>query len=469
MALKNVVLLIFIAITNTTSINTFSQSFIGLNNTENVITETFNNPAFAVNDDVMQINLAGFGFLAGSNAYLFRRNGKIVRNWVEGQDFFKDNDPGNKAVWMNIDILGPAVSFKVKKKYNFAITTRSRYFLNVDNLNPDVFGLIDGKPKNHPDAYSLNNFSLTSQFFSEINLIYSGYLYHSEEHNLTGGIGVKYLIGAGAAGVGTPDLKFNVYENNMMNNVRGVVNFAFTPYANKWLSEGNPFVALQNGLNNTGLGLDLGLRYEYTPLEGMVGKNSGYLFWIAISITDIGSINYTASSTTGTYIANADTIDLNKLNKSANTTYGDYIYQYKNDSVFKINNAKNKFKVGLPTALHINGDFKLLDILYFNANILLNLRKPSTENFGSHYISTLAFTPRLQWKYFGVGMPFSYNAYKDANIGIVLYAGPFYIGSSTLISSFAQSNIYNIDAYAGLSFRIKSKNHDLYGRGEYYE
>src|SRR6185437_16571688 len=101
---RTCLLLLFITTNTINSTNTFAQSFIGLNNTENVITETFNNPAFAVNDDVMQINLAGFGFLAGSNAYLFRRNGKIVRNWVEGQDFFKDNDPGNKAVWMNIDI-----------------------------------------------------------------------------------------------------------------------------------------------------------------------------------------------------------------------------------------------------------------------------------------------------------------------------------------------------------------------------
>lgn len=444
-----------------------AQSFPGLSHDKNTISEIFTNPGYALNDDAFQVNVFGVSFLAANNGYAIRKKDIFSGADPEGgTNYFKLPGEFSRSAWVNLDMIGPAVSFKIKKKYSFAISTRARFMANVDNLSKDLFQLIDNKSSDTNFIYKINNLSLTTQVFSEVNLMYSGYVYQSEDYNVVAGIGFKILSGIGAAGLGIPNGQFQIGEDNIARHIKGSINVAFTPYANTWLSSAKPLDALDNAANNRGYGLDIGAIYSYTPATGVHFNHEGYTFRLAASVTDIGSINYYASSTTGSYKGNSDNFNQNNIDRDPTHTYGQIINQYMVDSVITQTASKTKFKMGLPTALRLNADMKVGSSAHYNSyiniNLVLNLRKPSADNFSTHYVSTCTITPRMLWRSFGVGIPFSFNANKQGFLGVVMYAGPFYIGTSSLANFLILKNMYSADGFAGLSFRIPGKKKELY-------
>src|ERR1700744_2351002 len=107
-----------------------AQSYTGLALSQNVITDVFTNPAYVITDNDFQINVFGASGYVGNNGYYLNKDGiGSVLNGVGNPYFSKSSNNYTKAIWGNADFLGPAASFKIKKKYNVAITTRLRYLL----------------------------------------------------------------------------------------------------------------------------------------------------------------------------------------------------------------------------------------------------------------------------------------------------------------------------------------------------
>jgi len=443
-----------------------AQPFIGLPSADNTIMLVPENPAFAVHDDVIQANIASIGGIVGGNSFAFNpsvynflNNGTISNN----TDYVKQYGGARKNFNATIDIMGPGASFKIKKKYNVAITTGARYLLNSDNLSTDVFGLLGTNPKYEADTVNthlVHNYSLVAQVYSQVGFTYGGYLYNSQEQTLKGAVTLKVLIGAGAVGLGIPSVNFATHNNDGNTyNLAGNANIAFTPYANKWAITPNPFTAFSQGSFNGGVGFDMGLVYEiHKPENYRLQKK--YTVRLAISITDIGGIGYTASSTTGGYSATIKDTVRNQavsynIQNNSSTTFGSIINTYTKDSLLTQTSSKSKFRVGLPTALRMNADIKIDENYYINANALINLRAPSADKFVNHYITGITVTPRYMHNGFGIGLPFSYNTAAQTYIGAVVFMGPFYIGIPTIYNMLVTRDA--ISAYAGLSFRIKSK------------
>ena len=444
--------------------NSIGQSFLGLYGTDNSVTQIRDNPAFAVHEDRAQINIFGIGGEIGGNSILFKRralgfldSGKAGM----GTDYFRSYDNGDKRFWGNVEINGPGASVLIRKRYFFAITTGLRYLLNSDHLDAGVFNLLGAnavRDTNTTDSFNVKNYSITSQVFAELNLSYAGFLYESEDYKLIGGITLKLLDGIGAAGMGISQASFKTYNNDgIAYNVNGNANVAFSPYANSWAITNDPLHAITRPTSNIGAGLDLGLVYYMNPNETMQ-KKKGYLVRFAASITDIGSISYTSSSTTGSYTINNKNIDFRGLQNNADITFGNRIFNnYLVDTTAVPTGSAKKFKVKLPTALHLNADMKINEHFFVNANLLGNLRAPSADYYSNHYISTLSITPRYMYKIYGIAMPFSFNEYKQGYLGAILFIGPAYIGSGSLLQMAASNSINNANLYLGGTLRIKPK------------
>ncbi len=441
-----------------------AQTFLGLYGTENCVTQIRDNPAFAVHEDRAQINFLTVGGEIGGNALMFKKG--IYKSFTTGEatmdkDYYRSYDKHSKTMWGNMEVIGPGASVLVKKKYFFAVTTGMRYLMNSDNLDNNVFrimGVNSYVDTNLTDSFKVKNFAITAQVFSELNLTYAGYLYQSEDYTLVGGATVKVLNGIAAAGLGIEDASFKTYNNDgVAHNVIGTANVAFTPLANKWAITNNPFTSLRNPANNMGVGADLGVVYYMNPNETLF-RRRGYISRLALSITDIGSISYSASSTSGKYTVNNKDIDLKSVQNNSDVTFGTRIFNdYLIDTVAKPSGSTKKVKFGLPTALHLNGDFKIEDRFWVNANVLINLRKVDAENLSNHYISTLTVTPRYTFGQFAVSVPFSFNVQKQGYMGLILFAGPVYIGSGSLLQMTASNSINNLNLFVGSSLRIKPK------------
>lgn len=450
------------------SARAIAQSFIGLNHDKNVITEVYDNPAMAMTGDFCQVNVIGFSMLGQNNGYSFNKSDLLSGSAMEsGVSYHKLPGTFTRTAWANVDILGPGATVMVRKNFTVGVTTRMRYFTNVDNLSNAVFQLIDNKVPDTSFVYHVDNTATVTQSFAEINFLASGYLYQDEDRSLSAGVGVKLLYGVAGAAIGMDHGQFQMHADNVPYHFKGsVVNIDYTPYANKWLSNGDPLGSLDQSVGKGGLGMDIGFVYSYTPHVDISGHNNGYVFRLSVSVTDIGSIKYPASSSSGSYKSKADSFDINTLDRDPNTTYGQIIDRYIKDSVITQTDSRKDFKIGLSTALRMNADLKISDAPHFNAyincNVLLNLRKNTPENFSTHYISAITFAPRFMWKNIGFGVPFTFSANKQGFLGGVFYAGPFYIGTSSLGNFLILQDVTAADAYIGMSIRIPTRKKDMY-------
>ncbi len=446
-----------------------AQGLMGCYSTYNNVNLIGENPAYAVTDDRAQINVLGFEALAGSNALLFNRSvlGFLATgNAVPGTDYVKDPTMGDRSMRLNMNIIGPGASFRVLKKYTFAITSDLKYQVNVSHLDNYVFMALGANGVTYPAAgstYNLNNFSMVAQMYKEVNFSYGANFMENEDMTMAGGISLKCLIGIGAFAAGIPHASFTANGmDGMAYHVNGNINVAFTPYANKFALSNSPLNAGQNSSNDLGIGADVGVVY-YLHINNTMHRKKEYQLRLAASVSDIGSINYSASTTTGSYSITNKTIDYHSIQNNPQETFGSRIFnEYLTDTVARSTSSGSKFKVGLPTAFHLNADVNVTqEMFYINGNLLLNLRTPSAGKYASYYVTTFTLTPRFIFNKeteFAVGMPFSYNVLGQGTCGAVLFYAPFYIGSGTLFNFLADTNIKNINLYGGFTFRIKPKH-----------
>ncbi len=445
-----------------------AQTFTGNYNGDNTINIIGDNPAFAQTGDRGQVNLVSLGTNGGGNYLLFNRSafGFLTDGLISpGTDYVKNPAAASRSMWLNMDLQGPGFSVSFKKKYAFAFTTGVRYLVNSNNLDNDVFthlGVNTGMLRPTQDTYRINNFSFTSQVFREYDFSFATKVFETEDRHLSLGITAKLLAGAGAMGLTIPQASYTTTDNDgIAYNVNGKANFAFTPYANKYALTNSPLNALHNATNNMGLGFSAGAVY-YLHINNTFSREKNYQARIALSVTDIGSISYSASSTSGSYLFNDAQIAYRNTTNNPNATFGNRVFnEYLMDTVARAQASASRFKVSLPTALHFNADINITrEIFYLNANVLLNLVNPSSAKYTNYYVSTVTITPRYYIspdKDISFGMPFSYNSLKQGGLGGVAFVGPFYVGSRTLFNMFINNMYNNIDFYAGLSVRIKQK------------
>src|SRR5690606_2550823 len=185
-----------------------------------------------------------------------------------------------------------------------------------------------------------------------------------------------------------------------------------------------------------------------------------YLFSIAASLTDLGSIGYIADTGSGKY-------DVNVVNRF-DTAYQKISYEGVNDYMLRAIDSSvsssemiGKFRMGLPTALRINADYNVSEKMNFAVNMLLNLRGNSKNIYKPAYVNYINMTATFGGRYFSFGLPFTVIGYQTFSIGAILRAGPFYIGSTSALGMLMSSRISSIDAYAGFVWKFRK---DLYSR-----
>ena len=85
------------------------------------------------------------------------------------------------------------------------------------------------------------------------------------------------------------------------------------------------------------------------------------------------------------------------------------------------------------------------------------MKGSNSSVFRPGYVGYLNVTPRIDLKFFKFGIPITMMRYRSLNMGAVMYLGPLFLGSNTLISAVAGQNISNIDVYSGLAFKITKR------------
>lgn len=444
-----------------TPIHSSAQQFIGLNTTDySAIQHMATNPAWVNNsENGVEAMLFSVNALAGTNAYTLDKRfifSGFKGKAIEDEDYYRDPQTHNKYLWGNIEINGPAISFKHKDNHHFGIFTRGRQIYRAGNVSSTNFRMLGTETPelfvDQPVIFKKAGF--TTHTFTELGLTYGRILHNDYYSILKGGFSLKYLMGFVAGSVYSDELTYIPGEDSITG-IKGDLNVNYTHNIDPY-TKGNAQNYLSEWLNRAGrwgLGLDLGMQYEYHP-NGNPNEPTPYLFSIAASITDIGGIGYVADTGSGTYNINVAHIDTNRIIKPEYEGVGEYFVRLDKDSLLGNGEMSEKFRVGLPTAFRLNADINAGDNLNFAVNLLLNMRGNSKTIYRPAYVSYINFTPTYGSKNFKVSIPFTVIGYQSFTVGTTIRVGPFYVGSTSIASSFISNNISNIDAYIGLVWKF---------------
>lgn len=442
-----------------------AQVFMGLQGIENTVSQIKENPAYTVTGDLAQISFGNIGCSVGGNSVLFKRS--IVGFLDSGRatmdvNYSRNYDRQPKSFYGNIEINGPACAFLLFKKYFVSASTGLRYLANSDNLDYKTYRMLGVNPYMSPnvsDTFTINNYALTAQLVNEWNLSYGGYIIDNEDKKLVAGATLKILNGMAAFGFGIDNAQYNTQNNDgIAYHTTGNARIAFTPNAHIWAMNNAPLRGITRPTNNLSLGGDVGLIYYLRPNESMQIK-SGYVARFAVSVTDIGFVNYTASTTSGNYSVNNKNINYRNIQNNTDLSFGTRIFnEYVVDTLVQPTEGISKFKVWLPMALRCNADFKIDDHFFVNANAIVNLRKPDAAVFSNHYITTVTITPRYKYHQYAFSLPFSFTPNGQGYIGAVFFAGPVYIGSNSVLQMATSNSMSTLNLFLGGQMRIAHRN-----------
>jgi hypothetical protein len=188
--------------------------------------------------------------------------------------------------------------------------------------------------------------------------------------------------------------------------------------------------------------------YEYHPNrkgDSLRYYQDPYKFKLAVSVTDIGSINYEG--------AELNTYDMNATVSTAN--YNDDVEDFLDDNYGKTTQDQ-EVSIELPTALHVLFDYRFGKKFLVSAQANLALSS-SVNQFGSRIINTLVIAPRLETKWFSLYAPVSFREYADMAFGTGLRFGPLSIGSGSVLSNLLSDDSRTTDIFVGLKVPLFRK------------
>lgn len=364
----------------------------------------------------------------------------------------------------NIDILGPSVLFNASSNNSFAISTRVRSVVRINDISAKFLNMIENPNPGVVAATPINEgfIGQSTYSWSEIGLSYSRVLVPNGIHFLKAGFTLKYLGGIGAGFLTATNLTGTISKQAVgdpyLQTGRGNINDAYSGITGFDLSNMTNF-------SGTGWGGDLGLVYE---LRGNLDKykvnydelrkdKNKYTLRVGISIRDLGSIKFNKeTSAGGSYAVNTslnkgDTMSLKRFQSISNFNDIDNAMNAAAPSIKKSGPATD-LVLQLPTSLAIDVDWHIGGGFYLNGTGVFMTNSDSKDLRYPGLYNYFQLTPRLESNGFGIYVPFTKNEITDMNIGLALNLGPIYIGSGSIMSAMLKGETKQFDAYAG--FRI---------------
>lgn len=425
-----------------------AQSYEGLlTDNYNGVHGVLSNPANIADSRLkLDINLIGISAFFGNN-YLGINLGDAFKDFNKTFDEAATNSNENNFMAANIDLLGPSAMLSLNEKNSVALYTRSRLFINIDDINGATLDKEGGFNEDEDFFINEGDVSGDINLWTEIGASYARVLMDNGEHFLKGGITLKYLSGIHHAYINGSEVSVD-YDAT----TREVTTDGILTYGND-VSGGE-----DDGLGDflkfgksSGIGSDIGFVYEWRPDHKdymLVNKNGNpvsnrgvnkYKLKFGISITDIGSIKNKGGQ--------ENTYDLDKT-QSIDDFDGDDLENGLENNFDKIGTTSSSANSSLPTALRANADWRVMSKFYLNFNSDISLRGKNQLN-SNHIQNKLALTPRLETAWLSIYSPISIMKEIGFRWGAGLRAGPFYLGSSSVFTSFL-GQTKTLDLYAGV-------------------
>ncbi len=396
-------------------------------------------------------------------------------------EYYQQLDHNRPRIFnIRADVRLPSLMLKLSPKHSIAITNRMRGSFEAMNVTPFIAN--DFRTNNLTLASILSNESLlrmNTNLFRETGLTYAREAWVKDNHYVKAGLTIKYLQGIYSSSLYSGNLQTQLATNNqaiVLRVVNADIGYHYTQ-PRDYPDEGFADALLWKSKNGRGLGADIGFTYEYRPeadqyqytMDGKKeqdNRKNKYKYRVGLSLLDIGGIryqtNYNDTTAAGSYIVRRQNVDLPQQDLQDGSLDNYYPILNRGLSV-GARDQQDGFRAKLPTALHLNVDYRIKEKFYVNATWFQSLR---TRNaIGMRHNSLLAVTPRFETRHFEFSLPLSLvNDYQQATFGAMVRIGSFFfIGSDNLPGLLNIGKPFGTDIYSGFAItglRGKKKDRD---------
>ncbi len=411
------------------------------------------------------VNLFSVSSLVGNNKASFK-----LKNITESFDSdslkqqFIGKNSGPSTGIINLNVHGPSVMFNAAKGA-FALTTKVRTMANLIDIDGELINQLSEDVNNdiaYPYAVnSGDNMRIAVTSWTEFGLSYARVLKNEVAHFFKGGLSLKYLAGVGNGYIGMSNIKGTLTQdaaqNTYLTNATGRISAGFGGLNISDLEPGDL------KMESTGFGGDIGFVYEWRPEGDSYKLASGnemqdrnkYKLKVGIALLDFGKMKFTKDAQrSGSYdlgITGNERLDLDELGEEEIDDYNAFFKSKPEFFTPVQGNNETQYKVSLPTTLQMDVDYHLHRGFYASLATQLSLTGKNTEVYNNLYYNSITLTPRYEGKALGFYVPVSYNQLAKFNAGISLRAGPFFVGSGSILTA-ALGSSKQADVHIGLRF-----------------
>ncbi len=442
---------------------------------------------------VVDVNLFSFSVDAYQNAKYFNADVLPKRNWLhslrkdtawmDNDDFYDDyvfdtedyDDASARAKGVNLNMQLDVLNFMfhINRKIAVGFSAKFRTVVNLDNINPKVLKLSEEEL----EFQDLWNQTITGDLltqnamaWTEYGINYAHVLHDEAEHFWKVGGRVKLNQGLASSYLHAGDLDFDLLNDDTATTMVGEFSYGHSASVDEYIQGNTPQTfsdfmnTASNGGSKMGLGLDLGVVYEWRPdwkeykydMDGETNiwrrDRNKYKLRVGASLIDLGGMQFTKADRSRDFSVNTTDLDLRIFDDAESVADFNQIIDslIQNDDGWEASeDTTQTYYMNTPTALSFQVDYNIWKDFYINATAYFNMNR--AKNASNVRAATMySITPTYDYKWAGVGIPVSYNQYSGLRAGLGLRLGPLTVGVPDLKTLFPGGKVRGAGVYAGL-------------------
>ncbi|HEV2483598.1 MAG TPA: DUF5723 family protein [Puia sp.] len=380
----------------------------------------------------------------------------ILKGIVDNQHFATHYAPGDEnklyQFTLSSEIQGPSFRLSLGGQQSIGLDIAARGYVNIRNLPGATAENAWAYLKENDlwnQALSDNSTRLNMMGWLQYGLTYSAILFDDGNNQWKAGIQLNYLQGIVAAYARNTHLNYTL-DSSQIAFANSSVDYGRTDY------DSYRKIGDYGNLNHGhGFGVDLGVVYVHAS---DTRAPEDYDYRLGLSVMDIGAIDLNRNAaafhlqTAGGVFDHWDQQAL-MSNTAIDKTLSAVFYQ--GDS--SASRTAGHFRMALPTAISVQGDYRVTAHYYVNATIVKGLGHGNRPGVVQPDIYSV--TPRYESRWWDVSIPFSllyYGAWR-ARVGLAVRAGYVFFGGDAPVGLLSLGNMQGVDAYAGVRFFVFKK------------
>jgi hypothetical protein len=369
------------------------------------------------------------------------------------QDFYNQNHKLDGA--LEINALGLAIAFRVGEHHQLGLFSKMRMQASAYQIS-NLFqykSLIDLERYNKIDIAAPTGGS--GMLWSEIGLNYAWRSINEGDYNYAFGISPRVLLGleGGYFNV-NKDFSWQKSQGDTITIFSGNWDYALTPSNLDNVLKGK---MPKPTINGKGIGLDLG--FSIAKPDDDSETPEGYIWKFGAAILDIGAINFNENA------------QKHHLEFETEKEASPKSFMHREDLMATIQDASkvflgdssaslvgNSFKIGLPSAITMQFDHKIIENIYVSTNYIQRISMSQTR---LKRATSLAIAPRFEKRKMGVSVPIHLTDWRTFRMGAAIRMGGLAIGTDHLGALVKTKHLSGADFYFGLkinTFSFKKKN-----------